>query len=88
MAGWIGKAQKSMQARGTEGSFGKATTKKIAAGLKEGGKMAKKAQFAKNMKAIAAKHKDHAGKGGKREAKGHDAIGSHEGYSMGMKKGR
>jgi hypothetical protein len=87
MAGkWIQKADAKMKAKGTEGSFGKATTKKIAAGLKKGGKMAKKAQFAKNMKAIAAKHKDHAGRGGKREAKGHDAIGEHPGYSMMTKK--
>lgn len=28
------------------------------------------------------RRKDHAGKGGKREAKGHDAIGHHPGYSM------
>lgn len=86
MAKWIQKAAAKMKEKGTEGSFGKATPKKIAAGLKEGRKMAKKAQFAKNMKKIAAKHKDHAGKGGKREAKGHDAIGSHTGYAMGMKK--
>lgn len=83
---WIGEADAKMKAKGTKGSFGKATTKKIAAGLKKGGKMAKKAQFAKNMKAIAAKHKDHAGRGGKREAKGHDAIGEHPGYSMMTKK--
>jgi hypothetical protein len=87
MAGkFIQKAVAKMKRKGTLGSFGKATTKKIAAGLKAGGKMAKKAQFAKNMKAIAAKHKDHAGSGGRREAKGHDAIGDHPGYSMMTKK--
>lgn len=87
MAGkFIQKAVAKMKRKGTLGSFGKATTKKIDAGLKKGGKMAKKAQFAKNMKAIAAKHKDHAGKGGKREGNGHDAIGEHPGYSMMMKK--
>lgn len=46
-----------MEERGTEGSFGKATTKKINAGLKKGGKTAKKAAFAKAMKTIAAKHR-------------------------------
>jgi hypothetical protein len=83
---WIQKAAAKMKRKGTEGSFGKATAKKISAGLKAGGKMAKKAQFAKNMKAIAAKHKDHAGKGGRREHDGHEAIGSHTGYHMTMKK--
>jgi len=38
-------------------------------------------------KATKSKHA-HAGKGGMREAKGHDAIGSHEGYSMAMGKGK
>jgi hypothetical protein len=86
MAGkWIQKADAKMKANHTKGSFGKATAKKISAGLKMGGKMAKKAQFAKNMKAIAAKHKNHAGSGGMRAAKGHDAIGDHPGYSMMMK---
>jgi hypothetical protein len=88
MAGWIGKATAKMKKKGTLGKFGKATEKNIAAGKKAGGVKKKEAIFAENMKGIAAKHKDHAGKGGKREAKGHDAIGSHEGYSMGMKKGR
>lgn len=32
------------------------------------------------------RHTEHAGKGGRREAKGHDAIGDHPGYTMGMKK--
>jgi hypothetical protein len=38
------------------------------------------------MKKIAARHKSHAGAGGKRAAKGHDAIGSHPGYHMAGKK--
>ena len=46
---WIEDATKKMKAKGTLGSFGKATGKKIAKGLAEGGKMAKKAQFAKNV---------------------------------------
>lgn len=36
--------------------------------------------------AIGYAHMNHAGKGGKREAKGHDAVGEHPGYSMMMKK--
>lgn len=57
MANWIQKADDEMAEKGTKGSFGKATPKKIAAGIKKGGKAEKKAVFAKNMKAIAAKHK-------------------------------
>ena len=52
---FIQKAEESMEQRGTKGSFGKATDKKIKAGLKKGGKMAKKAAFAKAMKTIANK---------------------------------
>lgn len=87
MAGqFIQKAVAKMKQKGTIGKFGKATEKKIAAGKKAGGVKKKEAVFAQNMKKIAAKHKDHAGSGGRRAAKGHDAIGSHEGYRMGMKK--
>lgn len=87
MAGqFIQKAVAKMKQKGTIGKFGKATEKKIAAGKKAGGVKKKEAVFAQNMKKIAAKHKDHAGSGGRRAAKGHDAIGSHEGYHMGMKK--
>jgi hypothetical protein len=87
MAGkFIQKAVAKMKQKGTVGKFGKATEKKIAAGKKAGGVKKKEAVFAQNMKKIAAKHKDHAGRGGKREAKGHDAIGEHPGYSMMMKK--
>lgn len=50
---WIGKAVRSMKKRGTLGSFGKATKKKIAAGKKAGGKRAKKAIFAQNVKKAA-----------------------------------
>lgn len=42
-----------MKAKGTVGSFGKATAGKIAKGLKAGGKMAKKAQFAKNVSKVS-----------------------------------
>ncbi len=52
---FIQKATERMKAKGTIGSFGKATDKKIAAGKKAGGKMEKKAVFAENMKRIAQK---------------------------------
>ena len=55
--GWIQKADKKMEKKGTKGSFGKATPSKIAAAKKEGGAMKKKAIFAQNMKKIAAKRK-------------------------------
>ena len=54
---WIQKANAKMEAKGTKGAFGKATSKKIAAGFKKGGLAAKRAQFAANMKKIAAKKK-------------------------------
>jgi len=54
---WIQKAEKEMERKGTKGSFGKATKKKISAAKKAGGKRARKAVFAENMKKIAAKHK-------------------------------
>ena len=54
---WIGKATAKMKSKGTLGSFGKATPKKIAAAKKKGGKAEKKAVFAQNMKRIAARKK-------------------------------
>ena len=51
--GWIQDAVKKMGQKGTLGSFGKATSSKIAAGKKAGGVMKKKAVFAQNMKKIA-----------------------------------
>jgi hypothetical protein len=54
---WIQSAEKSMEERGTKGAFGKATPKKISAGKKAGGLQEKRAVFAANMKAIAAKRK-------------------------------
>ena len=50
---WIQKATEKMEKKGTLGSFGKATKKKISSAKKEGGKEAKKAIFAQNMKKIA-----------------------------------
>lgn len=52
---WIQKADDKMQEKGTEGDFGKATTKKIAAGIQKGGVEKKRAIFAKTMKSIARK---------------------------------
>lgn len=54
---WIQSATAKMKSKGTLGSFGKATPKKIARAKKEGGAEEKKAVFAQNMKSIAAKHK-------------------------------
>lgn len=54
---FIQKATAKMKKKGTLGSFGKATPKKIARAKKMGGKMKKKAVFASNMKKIAAKRK-------------------------------
>ena len=76
-----------MKSKGTVGKFGKATPSKIAAGKRAGGKRAKEAQFAENMKSIAKK-KDGPKKIGMRSkfsARHHDPIGDHEG---GMYKGK
>ena len=54
---FIQKATDRMKEKGTLGSFGKATAKKIRTAKKEGGKMEKKAVFAENMKKIAEKRK-------------------------------
>ena len=52
---WIQDATAKMKAKGTLGSFGKATPKKIAKAKKEGGKMEKKAIFAENVAKAARK---------------------------------
>lgn len=58
MAGkWIQKARESMSKRGTIGTFGKATPKKIARAKREGGLEERRAVFAQNMKRIAARRK-------------------------------
>lgn len=54
---WLQDAKEEMKRKGTLGSFGKATPGKIAKAKKLGGKMKKKAVFAQNMKAIAAKRR-------------------------------
>ncbi len=53
--GWIKDATDRMEEKGTRGSFGKATSKKISAAKKEGGASKKKAVFASSMKKIARK---------------------------------
>ncbi len=53
---WMEEAAESMKKRGTVGSFGKATPKKIAAGKKKGGKAEKKAVFAENAAKVSRKH--------------------------------
>lgn len=50
-------ARDEMEEKGSVGSFGKATKKKIARGKKKGGKAAKKAAFAETAKKIAGKRK-------------------------------
>lgn len=60
---WIQAATAKMKKKGTLGSFGPATTKKIAAAKKKGGKMEKKAIFAQNMKKIANKNAPKKAKG-------------------------
>ena len=52
---WMEKAAARMKRKGTVGSFGKATGKKIAAGRKAGGKRAQKANFAAHAKKAANK---------------------------------
>lgn len=52
---FIQDAEERMEEKGSVGSFGKATSKKISAGKKKGGVMKKKAVFAENMKKIAQK---------------------------------
>jgi len=54
---WIQKATARMKKKGTLGSFGKATSKRIAAGKRKGGLQKKRAVFASNMKKIAARRK-------------------------------
>jgi hypothetical protein len=54
---WIQKAVRKMKRKGTLGSFGKATKKKIAAAKKNGGKAAKKAIFAQNVARAARRRK-------------------------------
>lgn len=68
MAMWIQDATKKMKKKGTLGSFGKATAKKVAAAKKKGGKAEKKAIFAQNMKRIAERRK-HRGRRGRSKSR-------------------
>jgi len=52
---WMEHAAEKMKKKGSLGSFGKATDKKIIAGKKKGGAMAKKANFAAVAKKISSK---------------------------------
>lgn len=63
---WIQAADKRMEEKGTKGSFGKATPKKIARAKAHGGKAAKKAIFAENMKKIARRRHRHGHRGSRR----------------------
>lgn len=54
---WIQGATRKMQRKGTVGAFGKATSKNIARGKREGGIEKKRAVFAQNMKRIAARRR-------------------------------
>lgn len=54
---WLQKARKSMEARGTVGSYGSKSEKQERKDIAKGGKLGKKAQFALNMKHLAAKRK-------------------------------
>lgn len=50
---WMEKAHEKMKEKGTLGSFGKATSKKVAKAKRHGGKRAKKANFAKVASKVA-----------------------------------
>jgi hypothetical protein len=54
---WIQAASRRMEAKGTIGAFGPATSKKIASAKKKGGLAKKRAIFAENMRKIARKHR-------------------------------
>ena len=55
MAQWIQGAVSKMKEKGTLGSFGKYTAKKVASAKKESGNEEKKAIFAQNMHKIGMK---------------------------------
>lgn len=59
---FIQKAVERMEEKGTVGSFGPATPGKIARAKAKGGKAAKKAIFAENMKRIARRKKRRGGR--------------------------
>lgn len=57
MAQWMAKARESMERRGTVGSYGPYSAKKVKRDLAKGGAIAKKAGFAKAAHSVAEKHK-------------------------------
>jgi len=59
---WMEHAREKMKAKGSLGSFGKATSKKIARAKREGGAEKKKAIFAANAKKAAKTRRKHSGK--------------------------
>jgi hypothetical protein len=66
---WIQSATARMKKRGTLGSFGKVTKKKVAAAKRKGGKAEKKAIFAENMKKIALRRKRRGGHGSRSKSR-------------------
>lgn len=54
---WIQKASDKMKKKGTLGSYGHHSEKTMEKDISKGGKRGKKAQFALNMRKIAAKRK-------------------------------
>jgi hypothetical protein len=77
---WMQAARERMKKKGTEGKFGKATEKKIAAGKRAGGVREKEAVFAENMKHIAEHHHSEA-EHHRRMAAEHERMAKrHEGH--------
>lgn len=75
---WMEHASERMKEKGTVGSFGKATPKKIARAKKEGGKEEKKAIFAENAKkAHHHKGKEHEKKKAKKKERPLTYFGQH-----------
>lgn len=66
---WIQKARSSMKKRGTLGSYGHHSAKQMKRDIKGGGKLAKKAQFALNMRKISNRRKKRTGSRRKRTAR-------------------
>lgn len=54
---WIQKVRERMKRKGTVGAFGKATSGKIAAGIKAGGRQKKRAVLARTFKRMAQRRK-------------------------------
>lgn len=64
---WIQRARARMKAKGTEGSYGHHTEKQMERDIHKGGKRGKKAQFALNMRKIAARKKARGSRRGARK---------------------